>query len=88
VRIARSGLLSSATHRAAPSSGCTELRVPAVRSRPRPGSSRSAHGQHVVARLPDAELYHLPGESHLAGLGRGEEILRTMLDVWDREDQR
>jgi pimeloyl-ACP methyl ester carboxylesterase len=47
-----------------------------------------AHGQHVVARLPDAELYSLPGESHLAGLGRGEEILRTMLDVWDREDQR
>jgi len=47
-----------------------------------------AHGQHVVARLPDAELYHLPGESHLAGLGRGEEILRTMLDVWDRDDQR
>jgi pimeloyl-ACP methyl ester carboxylesterase len=47
-----------------------------------------AHGQHVVARLPDAELYHLPGESHLAGLGRGEEILRTMLDLWDREDQR
>lgn len=47
-----------------------------------------SHGQHVVARLPDAELYHLPGESHLAGLGRGEEILRTMLEVWDREDQR
>jgi pimeloyl-ACP methyl ester carboxylesterase len=47
-----------------------------------------AHGQHVVARLPDAELYHLPGESHLAGLGRGEEILRTMLDVWDRDDKR
>jgi pimeloyl-ACP methyl ester carboxylesterase len=47
-----------------------------------------AHGQHVVARLPDAELYHLPGESHLAGLGRGEEILRTMLQVWDREHQK
>ena len=47
-----------------------------------------AHGQHVVARLPDAELYHLPGESHLAGLGRGEEILRTMLDIWDRQDER
>ena len=47
-----------------------------------------AHGQHVVARLPDAELYHLPGESHLAGLGRGEEILRTMIEVWDREEQR
>lgn len=47
-----------------------------------------AHGQHVVARLPDAELYHLPGESHLAGLGRGEEILRTMLHIWDRQDER
>jgi pimeloyl-ACP methyl ester carboxylesterase len=42
------------------------------------------HGQHVVSRLPDAELYHLPGESHLAGLGRAEEILGTMVDVWDR----
>jgi len=47
-----------------------------------------AHGQHVVARLPDAELYELPGESHLAGLGLGEEILRTVLKVWDRDDQR
>jgi pimeloyl-ACP methyl ester carboxylesterase len=42
-----------------------------------------AHGQHVVARLPDAELYHLPGESHLAGLGRAEEILHSMLELWD-----
>ena len=42
-----------------------------------------AHGQHVVSRLPDAELYHLPGESHLAGLGRAEEILHTMMEVWD-----
>jgi pimeloyl-ACP methyl ester carboxylesterase len=42
-----------------------------------------AHGQHVVAKLPDVELYHLPGESHLAGLGRAEEILRTMIGVWD-----
>lgn len=46
------------------------------------------HGRHVVSRLPDAQLYHLPGESHLAGLGRAEEILHTMLDVWDREEQR
>jgi pimeloyl-ACP methyl ester carboxylesterase len=44
-----------------------------------------SHGQHVVSRLPDAELYHLPGESHLAGLGRGEEILRTILEIWDRD---
>jgi pimeloyl-ACP methyl ester carboxylesterase len=41
------------------------------------------HGRHVVERLPDAELYHLPGESHLAGLGRAEEILHTMLELWD-----
>ena len=46
------------------------------------------HGQHVVAKLPDVELYHLPGESHLAGLGRAEEILDTMIGVWDRHGQR
>jgi pimeloyl-ACP methyl ester carboxylesterase len=45
------------------------------------------HGQHVVSRLPDAQLFHLPGESHLAGLGRAEEILGTMIEVWDRFDQ-
>ena len=44
-----------------------------------------AHGRHVVAALPDAELYHLPGESHLAGLGRAEEILRGMLELWQRD---
>lgn len=42
-----------------------------------------AHGQHVVSRLRDAELYPMPGESHLAGLGRAEEILHTMTKVWD-----
>lgn len=42
-----------------------------------------AHGQHVVSRLPDAEFYPMPGESHLGGLGRAEEILRTMLEVWE-----
>lgn len=46
------------------------------------------HGQHVVARLPDAELYRLAGESHLAGLGRAEEILGTIIDLWDRADQK
>jgi len=44
-----------------------------------------AHGQHVVANLPDAELYELPGESHLAGLACAEEILRTMVDIWDHD---
>ena len=42
-----------------------------------------AHGEHVVSRLPDAELYPMPGESHLGGLGRAEEILRSMLELWD-----
>lgn len=42
-----------------------------------------AHGEHVVSRLRDAELYPMPGESHLAGLGRAEEILQTMIKVWD-----
>jgi pimeloyl-ACP methyl ester carboxylesterase len=46
------------------------------------------HGLHVVARLPDVEMYHLPGESHLAGLGRAEEILGTMIGLWDRVDQK
>jgi pimeloyl-ACP methyl ester carboxylesterase len=42
-----------------------------------------SHGEFVVSRLSDAELYPMPGESHLGGLGRAEEILRTMLKVWD-----
>ena len=46
------------------------------------------HGQHVVSRLPDAELSHLPGESHLAGLGRAEEIMDTMIGLWDSIDQK
>lgn len=45
-----------------------------------------AHGEHVVSRLPDAELFRLPGESHLAGLGRGEEILSTLMKIWDERD--
>ena len=46
-----------------------------------------AHGEHVVAHLPEAQLHRLPGESHLAGLGRAEEILRTIVEVWDRIDK-
>lgn len=46
-----------------------------------------AHGEHVVSRLPDAEMHPLAGESHLAGLGRAEEILRSMLAVWDEHDR-
>lgn len=45
-----------------------------------------AHGQHCVARLPDAQLFHLPGESHLGGLGQAQAILTSMLELWDRAD--
>jgi pimeloyl-ACP methyl ester carboxylesterase len=45
-----------------------------------------SHGEYVVSRLPDAELFHLPEESHLAGLGRGEEILSTLMKIWDEQD--
>jgi pimeloyl-ACP methyl ester carboxylesterase len=44
-----------------------------------------SHGQHVVSLLPDAELFQLPEESHLAGLGRGEEILSTLMKLWDEQ---
>jgi pimeloyl-ACP methyl ester carboxylesterase len=44
-----------------------------------------AHGQHAVALLPDAELIVLPGESHLGGLGRGEDVLSTLLKIWDEQ---
>lgn len=39
------------------------------------------HGAHMVGRLPDAELRTLHGESHLGGLGVGEEILDTLLGL-------
>jgi len=44
-----------------------------------------AHGEHVVSLLADCELFVLPGESHLAGLGRGEEILSTLMKIWDEQ---
>ena len=44
-------------------------------------SSRSPTACTWWRRLPDAELHVLPGESHLGGLGVGEEILTTLVDV-------
>jgi len=41
------------------------------------------HGVHMVSRLPEAELRTLHGESHLGGLGVAEEILTTLLGIWD-----
>ncbi|MGA4689196.1 alpha/beta fold hydrolase [Rhodococcus sp. AB351] len=43
------------------------------------------HGLHMVDLLPDARFHHLPGESHLGGLGASEEILTTVLELWDQE---
>ena len=46
-----------------------------------------AHGQHVVSRLPDAQLTELPYESHLGGLGCAQEIMRTLVEIWDTTAQ-
>ena len=45
-----------------------------------------AHGEHVVSKLADCELFVLHGESHLGGLGRGEEILSTLMKIWDEQN--
>ena len=45
------------------------------------------HGVHMVSRVPDAELRTLHGESHLGGLGVAEEILTTLLGIWDSQEQ-
>jgi pimeloyl-ACP methyl ester carboxylesterase len=47
-----------------------------------------AHGQHMVARLPEAELIVQAGESHLGGLGVAEEILDTLGALWPRSTRR
>ncbi len=44
-----------------------------------------AHGQHIVPLIPDSELYVRPGESHLGGLGAAEEVLDTLLALWDAQ---
>ena len=44
-----------------------------------------AHGEHCVERLPDAELFIRPGESHLGGFAAAEEVLETLLESWDSQ---
>lgn len=44
-----------------------------------------AHGKHCVERLPDAELFIRPGESHLGGFGAATEVLETLLATWDKQ---
>jgi pimeloyl-ACP methyl ester carboxylesterase len=43
------------------------------------------HGEHLAARLPDAELCVRPGESHLGGLGASDEIFDAILALWPSE---
>jgi hypothetical protein len=40
-----------------------------------------------VARLPDAHLYHLPGETHFGGLAQAQAMLTSMLELWYRADR-
>ncbi|CAN5361367.1 alpha/beta hydrolase [soil metagenome] len=40
-----------------------------------------AHGEHMVARLPHAELRVIDGESHLGGLGIAEEVIASMMKL-------
>jgi pimeloyl-ACP methyl ester carboxylesterase len=47
-----------------------------------------AHGVHVLPLIPDAELYVRPGESHLGGLGAAEDVLGTLLALWDVRNTR
>ncbi|MCW2781593.1 MAG: alpha/beta hydrolase fold protein [Marmoricola sp.] len=39
------------------------------------------HGEHMVERLPEAELRTVPGESHLGTMGFAEEILETLMSL-------
>ena len=42
------------------------------------------HGEHLVARLPDATLKVIDGESHLGGLGIAEEVISTLMELGPR----
>lgn len=42
------------------------------------------HGEHVVARLPDASLSVIDGESHLGGLGIAQDVIETLLELGPR----
>jgi pimeloyl-ACP methyl ester carboxylesterase len=42
------------------------------------------HARRAVPMLPQASLTVRPGESHLGGLAAAEEVLGTLLDMWDR----
>ncbi|MCC3323245.1 alpha/beta fold hydrolase [Gordonia bronchialis] len=43
-----------------------------------------SHGDHMVALLPDAKLFSLPGDSHLSTLNMATDILEELLAIWDQ----
>jgi pimeloyl-ACP methyl ester carboxylesterase len=42
------------------------------------------HARQAVPMLPRASLTIRPGESHLGGLAAAEEVLGTLMDMWDQ----
>ncbi len=46
------------------------------------------HGRHVVARLPDATLSVIDGESHLGGLGISAAVISTLMELGPRRTPR
>lgn len=46
------------------------------------------HGQHLVDRLPQAEMTVIAGESHLGGLGAATEVLETLMELGPRTVRR
>jgi pimeloyl-ACP methyl ester carboxylesterase len=42
------------------------------------------HGRHAVDRLPDATMTVIDGESHLGGLGIGQEVIETLMNLGPR----
>jgi pimeloyl-ACP methyl ester carboxylesterase len=44
-----------------------------------------AHGEHMVARLPDARFETIPGESHLGGLGLATQVLEELMELGPRK---
>jgi pimeloyl-ACP methyl ester carboxylesterase len=45
------------------------------------------HGEHLVARLPDATLTTIGGESHLGGLGIAEDVISTLMELGPRRSR-
>jgi pimeloyl-ACP methyl ester carboxylesterase len=45
-----------------------------------------AHAQHMAALIPDAVLTVRSGESHLGGLDAADDVLSTLLALWERHE--